>query len=367
MAPDAHITEDRGGVKGEVTQEGLYRILQRSQIASRVLTPLKSFAAHHPPMLYTQTRRLPWEKLIGTNRTFAVDCVLSKATDHKFGDLNLPQSTLNHTQGTALKIKDAICDRIREESNNIRPDVDRESPDVRVHAYIKDGKCTLSLDASGFSMHERGYRVAQGEAPLKETLAAACLEYTGWTPDQVLYDPFCGSGTFLIEAALKATSSVQYLSNRRFGVKHWPDFNQPLWEKVWRENNREAAPVSPSDLKIFGTDSLARMTALTARNAERARVGAYIKTETKDFFETKPPSETPGIIIMNPPYGERLEANPEFFKKIGDHLKHNYKGWNVWMLIGSREALKQIGLRTAKRIPIFNGPIECRLVKFELY
>lgn len=366
LAPDSPVTPDKGGVILKTNQENLYRILQRSQIASRALVQLRSFAAHHPPMLYSQTRRLDWEKLIGPHRTFAVDCVLSKSSDHRWQDPNAPRSTLNNSLGTALKIKDAICDRIRTECNDVRPDVDRESPDVRVHAYVKDGKCQLSLDASGFSLHERGYRVAQGEAPLKENLAAACLEYTGWTPDQVLYDPFCGSGTFLIEAALKATETLHHLPNRRYGVKHWPDFNSVVWDRVAREV-RGYKPEEKPKLKLFGSDQSRHMTTLTSRNAERARVLEYLTITTQDFFNTKPPTDTPGIILMNPPYGERMEANADFFKRVGDHLKHNYKGWNVWMLLGSKESLKQIGLRTAKRIPIFNGPIECRLVKFELY
>lgn len=362
-------TDEKGGVHVEANQETFYRICLRSQVASRVLMPLKTFSSHNPAMLYTQTRRISWENYIPPHLTFAVDCILSKSTTHKWLSEeeragSQQRQTLNHSHATALKIKDAICDRVREEWQDQRPNIDSKNPDVRVHAYVKDGKCTLSLDAVGFSLHERGYRVVQGEAPLKENLAAACVRMSGWEPSKPLYDPFCGSGTFLIEAALMADQKSPHLPNRHFGVMTWPDFNKALWDKVQNESTRH------SILKLYGTDEDPRMVSITARNAERARVKAAVNVNLVSFFESKAPTVEPGIMIMNPPYGERMgEASemPVFYKKLGDHLKHNYKGWQVWMLTGNKEALKHVGLRTSKRIPVYNGPIECRLVRYDLF
>ncbi len=337
----------------------LYKACLGLRSASRVLKPLREFAARHPMMVYDQIKRMKWEHWITPESTIKIDCVSFNSTN------------VDHTHYMELRAKDAICDRFRENCNGLRPSVDRERPDLLIHLFINNNRCLLSIDAAGVALHRRGYRTQAGEAPLRENLAAALLLRSGYDGTKPLYDPFCGSGTFLIEAAMIATNRAPNIEGRGFSFQLWPEYDEALFQQVRQElqAREHAAPES-----IVGSDVDAAMAAMAKRNAVRAGVAPSVRVETADFRDEEAWSEmghgiTTGTVVTNPPYGERLlegEAE-ELYKLFGDVLKKRFTGWDAWILSGSDEGLKKVGLRHSKRMPTTNGGIPCRFVKYELY
>ncbi len=348
-----------GGVYFEGTQETLYRAHLFLRTGNRIFLPLRKFTVKTPDDVYNAFHSFKWETFFRTCRTFSVECTIS----------GRKIMGLDHSHYVKLRVKDAIVDRMREKTGE-RPDVDIEDPDLSVLAYIRDGECQLSLDATGTGLHERGYRSDGGGAPLKETLAAGLISLTDWSGTEPFLDPMCGSGTLPIEAALYAARVAPATFRRkRFLFRNWPDFYEPLWERLLKEaeERRQQLPVG----LIFGADRNEKILKTAMINARRT---GFPKEEivffSKRFEEIAPPTERGGVLLMNPPYGERLGEEEELkplYKAMGDVFKQRFKGWRCYVFTGSKELSKCIGLKPSRRIPLFNGPIECRLLEFKVY
>ena len=342
-----------GGVHfGGSLRDG-YRACLWLRTANRVLQPIARFACPSPESLYEGVYALHWEDLLNPRMTLAVDA-------------NLRDSAITHSRFAALKTKDAIVDRIRDRSGQ-RPNVDPKDPDLRVNLHLARNQCTISLDLAGTGLHRRGYRRDPTIAPLKETLAAGLVALTGWDRASHFVDPMCGSGSLPLEAGLLASNTAPGLLSPRFGFQRWTSFDAPLWGELLEEAEQAKSEL-PANL-IFGSDRDKRAVDLARRNAESAGIGTQIRWLYSDFAKLEPPAEH-GTLICNPPYGERLGAEQElgaFYRKIGDTFKQQWKGWTAWVFTGNLALAKRIGLKPSRRIVLFNGPIECRLLKFELY
>ena len=350
-----------GGVYFSGDHRVLYRALLELRTAHRLLKPLREFAAVTAEMLYSQTRRVVWESFLNPERTFAVFATFEQGK----GSHGIKQS-----QFAALKVKDAIVDRLRREQG-ARPNIDTKHPDVRVHAHFAGGRCALSLDGAGASLHERGYRLAATDAPLRETLAAGMLELTGWDGTVPLYDPFCGSGTIAIEAALQARRIAPGLLRSKFGVELWPDFNRDLWNEVLAETRARVLPQTPT--WIGGSDLDVAAIRASEENAERAAALAQSGSLGLKFFpgnaeEVEPPTDTPGIIVVNPPYGERMGTSDEvrrLYLSLSEVWPKRFKGWRAYILVGNLKLARYLEMHAIQKIKLRNGPLECRLLRFD--
>lgn len=342
----------RGGVAFEADRAGLYRSNLWLRTASRVLVQLAVFPCATPAELYGGVHAIDWTGLITPAMTLAVDC-------------SLRDSALTHSGFVALKTKDAIVDRIREACGS-RPNVDTASPDVRINVHLHKNVCTVSLDSSGDPLDRRGYRLERNEAPLRETLAAAVVALTGWDGSIPLADPMCGSGTIPIEAALVAGHVAPGLQ-RSFGFQRWLDYDGRLWERLLLEADSGIRKI-PVGL-ITGCDQDSRALALAARNATKAGFAGQIHFFHAALDAFQPEGEA-GVVIINPPYGKRLgdeEELKELYCQIGDIMKKRCRGWTGYVLTGNLELAKYIGLKASRRFVLFNGAIECRLLRYELY
>lgn len=375
-----------GGVYFDGSMETLYRANLWLRTATRILMPMREFSAQTPEMLYDQVRRINWDNYLNPDLTFAVDCTIAGAKSLKRGqdDRNdrseapeisrfksrppRVQGGLNHSRYAALKIKDAIVDQLRLKYGS-RPNVDTERPDLKIVAYLNSGRCMISLDSSGPSLHERGYRLEGASAPLKETLAAAIVELSGWDPKTAFVDPMCGSGTLPLEASLKGMNIAPGLFRDRFGFETWPDFDKATWLKLINEAKEAVLkrPLAP----IMGFDRDRDAVATALENSKRAGLTRIVHFERRSI-ETleKPKDSESGTLIVNPPYGERLgdvEELQGLYKLLGDLFKQRMKGYNCFIFTGNLELAKHVGLRASRRIELFNGPIECRLLRYEMY
>lgn len=377
------VQELTGGVSFRGSAEVLYRACLAVTTVSRIIKPIKEFAAANPEMLYSQTRRIPWEIYLNQHKTLAVYATIqgaggrSKTVGGPKGSLSQIKSSreirtnekpggINHSQYAALKVKDAIVDRLRHELG-ARPNVDTVNPDLRIHAYFASGRCTISLDATGDSLHERGYRIQSTAAPLKETLAAAVIELTQWNGDVPLFDPMCGSGTLVIEAARKAMGLLPGLDRTGFACHRWPDFEPATWQAVLNEAKSHVKRTL--DQPIFASDSDANCIRAAEANAKQAGVAHLIRFEKRRIEDTRSMTSQPGVIVVNPPYGERIgkdEALGEFYGKIGQVWSEHFPGWTAFFLAGNLGLTRSLGLEASARFKLFNGPIDCRLLRFDL-
>jgi len=264
----------------------------------------------------------------------------------------------------SLLSKDAIADHFREKFNR-RPSVSLDEPDIRIHIHIRGHECSVSFDSSGGSLHRRGYRIKQGMAPMSEVLAAGMVMLSGWNKKVNLFDPMCGSATILSEAAMIAGNIPAGYYRKSFGFEKWNDFNADLWNDVKRQANDK---ISEFDCEIVGSDISGVAIAAARDNLKAARLHKDIHLTECDFRMLKFPKEK-GIIITNPPYGERIQPEDiiRLYKDIGDTLKRNCAGYEAWIISSHFDALKFIGLKPAKKITLFNGPLECKFVKFEIF
>ena len=347
--------EDIDLIKRGITFSGDKRLLYKAnyncRIALRILVPVSSFRAATESMLYDGVRAIPWEKFLDFRGTFAIDSVIS-------------YSPFSHSGFVSLKAKDAIVDRFRDKFGK-RPDVDTVDPDLRINVHMFREQCTVSLDSSGSSLHLRGYRRAQSEAPINEVLAAGLLRLSGWDCKTPFIDPMCGSGTVLIEAALMAGKVPPGYYRPLFGFEKWKDFDRRLWDIVKRECEEEIVePTAP----VRGYDSDKKAIEACLSNIEEAGVEKFVQVENADF-NTSPPPYPSGFMLTNPPYGERIKVDDlkQFYKDMGDVLKQKYAGYTAWLLGYDMDAMKFVGLRPSRKIRVMNGPLECRLLKFELY
>lgn len=344
---------ESGGVRFGGGLEAAYRANLWLRTASRVLMPLAEFACETPQQLYDGVRTIEWTRFINPEMTLAVDC-------------NLRDSLLTHSGFVALKTKDAIVDELRDRLGS-RPNVDTKDPDLRINVRLFRNRCTVSLDCSGMPLDRRGYRLDRHEAPLKENLAAALVELSGWDGSVPLLDPMCGTGTIAIEAALKALRIPPGLLRAGFGFQRWLGFDRALWDRLVQEARQGILTALPAP--VLGSDISHSAIAMAHENARRAGVGELISLGRSEIAEFAPPPG-PGVLIFNPPYGKRLgeeEALKPLYKEIGDVLKQRCKGYTAYLFTGNLELAKFVGLKASRRIVLYNGPIECRLLKYEMY
>ena len=347
------VTPEGGGVRFTGAMEAAYRANLWLRSASRVLMPLAEFACETPEELYQGARSIPWNDHLTPTMTLAVDC-------------NLRDSTLTHSGFVALKTKDAIVDEVRDRCGT-RPNVDTKDPDLRVNVRLFRNRCTVSLDCSGTPLDRRGYRLDRHEAPLKENLAAALVELSGWDGSVPFLDPMCGTGTIAIEAALKALRVPPGLLRAGFGFQRWPGFDRGLWDRLVEEARQGMLTELPAP--VFGSDISHAAVAMAHENARRAGVGGVLNLGRGEIGELVAPPG-PGVLIFNPPYGKRLgeeEALKPLYKEIGDVMKQRCKGYTAYLFTGNLELAKCVGLKASRRIVLYNGPIECRLLKYEMY
>ena len=326
----------------------LYKANYCLRTALRILIPIDSYKIYSVDDLYQRAKSFKWEDLFDCDQTFAIQSTV-------FSDL------FDNTMYASLKLKDAIVDRFRYKFDK-RPNVDSKNPDVLINLHISAEFCTISLDSSGESLHKRGYRVGQNEAPMSEVLAAGLLRLSDWDQKSELIDPMCGSGTIAIEAAMLANGIYPGSIRKNFGFKNWRSFKPELFK--WMED--EVKPVAQAPVKISASDILRRNIDIASKNANEAGVASLIDFKVSDFRFLEPASEKP-FLLFNPPYGERLTPDDtNFYGMIGERLKHHYTNATVWM-ISTPQCLKSIGLRPSRKIPILNGSLECSFRKYELY
>ena len=329
----------------------LYKSNLHLRTALKVLMPFAQIMIRDSMDLYKKIKRINWEDYMSVDGTLAVEATVN-------GDF------FSHSQFVALKTKDAIVDQFREKYGR-RPSVDLENPDLRINLHINERQCSVSLDSSGASLGKRGYRLDQVQAPLSEVLAAGIIALSGWDKQHDFIDPMCGSGTFSIEAALIA-SNMAPGRLRHFNFEKWKDFDAELWDSIKKE--ADAQIVEPA-CKIFGSDLDNRAVEIATSNAKNAKVDKLIQYRKMDFLNSDIHVEN-SIVLMNPPYGERLMDKDDivpFYQEIGTQLKHHYENCEAWILSGNIDALKFIGLRPSRKIRLFNGPMECKLQKYELF
>jgi len=328
-----------------------YSVNLESRVASRVLWQVGRARYRNEHDIHEAARALAWPRLFDVERTIRVNVSAIKS----------PVRSLDFV---TLRVKDAVCDAFREKSGK-RPDVDTQAPDVRIHLFLTADEATFYLDTSGEALFKRGWRTTGGEAPLRENLAAGIIRLTGWTPAAALYDPMCGSGTILVEAAMMALDAAPG-AGRAFGFEKLQNFEERAWRNL-REKAR-ARRKAPGPLAIHGSDKLGSVLALARDNLAAAGIEGAAQLKQMDILDGSPPAGG-GIAIMNPPYGERLGEDAElaaFYPKLGDALKQRYAGWTVYILTADLRLAKLIGLKASKRTPLYNGALECRLFEYRM-
>ena len=342
-----------GGVGFEANWAVAYRVLLRTRFATRLLQPLRTFTAYQPDELYGQVQKIDFTRYISERQLLAVD---AKVRDSKFTDQRF----------IGLKVKDAIVDQFVSKLGS-RPNIDSTNPDLSIVVRVVRNQVMISLDLAGLPLSNRGWRLDQGEAPLRENLAAAMVTWTGWTGTGPFIDPMCGSGTILIEAAMTALSlygdryKKGYLIER---LKHFrrEDFENELSSMFEARRQRD-------DLQIYGFDQDPRAIEAARANIERAGLSPYIKVKQCAFKDLTPPTQAKGILVVNPPYGERLASTQSLenlFFDMGQVVKSKFRGWSLYLLCGSPEEIRKLHMKAARRWPIWNSAIECRFLKYDI-
>jgi putative N6-adenine-specific DNA methylase len=329
----------------------MYKANLCCRTAIKILKPITGFNVFTEDDLYRKVNQFPWEELMHSNESLAVDAtVFSKQ--------------FTHSKYIALKTKDAIVDRFRDREG-IRPNVDLDHPTLRVNVHIDRNICTISLDSSGQSLHKRGYKVAQTVAPINEVLAAGMVMLTGWSGQCDLLDPMCGGGTILTEAAMIACNIPPNLNRKEFGFENWHDIDVDLYEMIEASAIKRIRDVP---CRIIGFDKDEKELSKARKNIKSANLQDFISVRKQDFFESEKETDQPLFIIFNPPYDERLQVDADrLYASIGTTLKHGYPGTQAWMISSNFDALKHIGLRPSKKIKLYNGKLESRFLKYEMY
>ena len=318
--------------------------------AIRILKPIKNFTAKDADEVYNQIQAIPWEEYLDVNKTFAIDAA---AFSEEF----------RHSKFVSYKVKDAIVDYFRKKTGK-RPSVRINNPDVLLNIHIAQTTCTLSLDSSGESLHRRGYRQEQVDAPLNEVLAAGMLLMTGWRGECDLIDPMCGSGTIPIEAALIARNIAPGVFRKGFAFEKWVDFDSEMFDEIYNDDSQEREFTH----KIYGYDNNPKANEIATHNIKAAGVSKDVTLKLQPFQQFEQPQEK-SIIVMNPPYGERISTNDllGLYQMIGERLKHAFVGNEAWVLSYREECFDQIGLKPSKKVPLFNGALECEFRKYEIF
>ena len=347
----SEITAASGGVHFSSNWSACYRLNLHSRIATRVLWRVAQGAYAKEDDVYRLAYNVAWREYFDVSKSIRVDVVAIK-------------SPLKSLDFVALRIKDAVCDRFRADLN-VRPNVNTREPDIRLHGFLSAEECTLYVDTSGDPLYQRGLRQKTVDAPLKENLAAGILRLCGWQPGTPLLDPMCGSGTFLMEA-VQIAHQIAPGARRTFGFEKLKIFQSDQWKKIREKALSAEKTVGPA--RIYGRDISPVAVRATLANLDRAGLLSAVSLETGDILEMEAPDEN-GVMVANPPYGERLseqEALAEFYPVLASALKKQFAGWNCWMLTSDLRMPKLMRLSPSRKVPLFNGALECRLFEFKM-
>jgi 23S rRNA G2445 N2-methylase RlmL len=340
------------GVMFETDLEGMYRANLCLRTATRIIKTIHEFKARTAEDLYNGVRKHDFTQYISVKDAFALD-VTSRGEyfkDQRF---------------VTLKMKDGIADQFREKYDE-RPDVDADNPDLLLMVRVVDDNVSVAIDTSGETLTRRGYRLMQGEAPIREHLAAGLIELTDWNETDVIYDPMCGSGTIPIEAALRARKIAPGTFRKKFAFQKSMDFDDAIWQKVVNQTLGEET--EPLPLKLYGSDVQGKMIKIAKENAERAGVEGDIHFSSKHINEIEPPAER-GLLIVNPPYGDRLgvtEDLKDVYKDLAHVLKTKFSGWTLWLISGNDELTAALKLKATRKIQVYNGNIDCRFLQYKI-
>jgi putative N6-adenine-specific DNA methylase len=340
-----------GGVAFRTSIEGVLRTNLWSRFASRILLRLLQRPYRHEQDIYKLARGIDWPAWFDVGQTLKVET----------NGIRAPVKSLEFV---SLKVKDAVCDVFRDACGE-RPSVNTQRPDQRIHVFLDDTTATLYLDTSGEALFKRGYRRGAGEAPLRENLAAGILRLAGWTPERPLFDPMCGSGTFLTEAAMMAMGRAPGLG-REFAFERFAGIDHAQWHAL---RDAATARITPlPDGLISGRDEDAEVLGHARRHLAALGCAPQVVLAEGDALSAEAPAPS-GVMVMNPPYGERMgevTALAAWYPKLGDWLKQRFAGWDAWILTGDLQGIRSIGLAPSRKVPLFNGPIECRLLRYEM-
>jgi putative N6-adenine-specific DNA methylase len=343
------VSVERRAVSFIGDQEMMYKANFHLRTAIKILKPIAEFEVTNRDELYDHAKEIPWTNYLALGKSFAIDATVQS-------------EMFVNSMFASLRVKDAIADQFREATGK-RPSVNSDDPDIRINVHLMNNHCTLSLDSSGESLHKRGYRIGQGEAPINEVLAAGMILLTGWHGEKDFLDPMCGSGTLLIEAAMIAKGIPPGMYRKSFGFENWPDFNEKLFAEIYNGDYEKEF-----EGKIMGSDISPMDIALAKANIKNASLSKVIELQVQDFIKMEPPFEN-GIIITNPPYGERMKPQSitELYTSMGNTLKNKFAGFEAWIITSSEDGLKSIGLKPTKKIELFNGSLACSYRRFELF
>jgi putative N6-adenine-specific DNA methylase len=348
-----HVEPARGGVHFQGDRALLYQANLWLRTAIRVLWPILEVQVASPDELYEAVRSLDWSHFMTPRHTLAVDC-------------NVRDSHITHSKYAALRVKDAICDQFLDRHGQ-RPSVDVDEPMVGLNLHIYRDQAVLSLESSGESLHKRGYRPIQTRAPLNEALAAALVLLTGWRGERPFADPLCGSGTLAIEAAWIALRRPPGLTRKRFGFQGWMDYDVQLWTSLRDEARRGVGRALPAP--ILASDVRGDAVSFAINNARAAGIGHLLRFDKRDVRDFQPPEGPPGVLLCNPPYGERIGEEKDLrglYRLLGEVFPQRCPGWTAYVFTGNPRLAAAIGLKPAEETPLFNGKIPCRLLKFEM-
>jgi len=347
------IAPGRGGTAFAGDKALLYRANLWLRTAIRILQPILEADVTSPDELYEAVKGLDWSQYLTPDHTLAVDS-------------NVRDSHITHSKYAALRVKDAICDQFIERVG-CRPSVDVEEPMVGLNLHVYRDQAVLSLESSGESLHKRGYRPVLTRAPLNEALAAAIVLLTGWRGEAPLIDPMCGSGVLPIEATWLALHRPPGLTRRRFGFQGWMDYDVRLWTELRDEARRGVRKQLPAP--IWGSDVRRDAVSFASGNARAAGIGHLLHFEVKDVADFRPPAGPPGVIVCNPPYGERIGEEKELkplYRTLGEVLYQRCAGWRGFIFTGNPRLAREIGIKPARKVPLMNGKIPCELLEFVL-
>jgi putative N6-adenine-specific DNA methylase len=328
----------------------LYKANFQCRTALKILKPISHFKAYNADNVYSEVKKVEWDNHFSPDDTFAIDAVIFS-------------ESFNHYKFVAYKTKDAIVDYFSEKFGK-RPSVSIKNPDFYINIHISHNDCTISLDSSGESLHRRGYRINQGEAPINEVHAAGIILKTGWQGESHFTDPFCGSGTLLIEAAMIALNIAPGVYRGKYAFERWKDFDKELFDEIYNDDSNERN----FDFKCYGSDISPKAIDIAKNNIKSAGLSKYIELIVKPFQQFTEAVQ-PGILVTNPPYGERISADNlgGLYETIGERLKHVFMGYNAWILSYRDECLEKIGLRPKERIKLMNGELKCEYRCYELF
>lgn len=329
----------------------MYKANLSLRTALKILKPIYQFKASNEQSLYKGIQGIDWSTYLNDKQTFVIDTTIH--SDY-----------FKHSQFVSQKAKDAIVDQFREKTG-VRPSIDKDFPDIKIHIHIDRDQCTVSLDSSGESLHQRGYRTATNIAPINEVLAAGILLLSGWDGSSDFIDPMCGSGTLLAEAAMIACNIPANINRKEFAFEKWNDWDNDLFDQIIDALLKRTKEFRYT---ITGFDKAPSAVQKAKDNIRNANLDEYVIIHQANFFDSKKENLGPLHMVFNPPYGERLDIDMErFYRELGDTLKNNYPNTNAWFITANLEALKFVGLRPSRKIKLFNGSLEARLVKYEMY